>query len=274
MRRCAAPVRSARDADAERSTRATQPGRDVAIDPVRRAAGARQHGDRESIEDGKGRARIVSCRMHPLPPFRSTAARIVALLVFGGTLTTSLTACESITGSKSRHPLQGMYELTTLLDTFSFETSPYMVPGCEGASMYCTLRRPMSDATLGGTMGISGGPGPSGAATARLNGRFCDAYDWQVPSGCARLGPLADRDYPYGSVNITRLPGSDPDSVEIRLGDEGPIDQSMPKIYLFGRRVGRDIVGRVYWARTINRSPPSHRGTFVARLREWNEPVR
>lgn len=205
---------------------------------------------------------------------RSTSASVVALLVLSGTLSTSIIACESITGSSSKRPLEGMYEITTQLDTFSFEVSPYMVPGCEGALMYCTLRRRMTEATLGGLMGISGGSGPSGAATARLNGRFCDAHDWQIPSGCARLGPLTDREYPFGSVSVARQPGGAPDSVEIRLGDEGPIGQKIPKIYLSGRRVGRDIVGRIYWARTINRSPPSHRGTFVARLREWNEPIR
>jgi hypothetical protein len=173
-----------------------------------------------------------------------------------------MAACESITDSP-RHQLAGTYELTTLLDTFTFETSPYMVPGCEGALMYCTLYRPMNEARFDGLLVLSGGAGPTGSATAQTNGRFCEAHDWQIPSGCARLGPATDRDYPYGAVTILTRPGSDADSVEIVLGRESP--GAMPTVRFWGRRSGDDIVGRIYWSLTINRSPPSHRGTFIAR---------
>ncbi len=195
----------------------------------------------------------------------SGTRRRIRLLLTGSILAVLGAGCDSV--AAPQRPLARTYDLTTVLDTFSFETSPYMVPGCEGALMYCTLRRPMTEATLGGLLVLSGESGPTGTATAQTTGRFCEAYDWRVPSGCTTLGPSVDRDYPYGSVSITTWAGNAPDSVVIQLGRAGPIGQDMPTIYLWGRRVGSDIVGRIYWSLTINRSPPSHRGTFIARLR-------
>ena len=179
-------------------------------------------------------------------------------------LAAAIAGCEQITGQE-KHELAGTYEFTAAFDTFSFETSPYMVPGCVQGFLYCTLRRPMTEATLSGVVLLSGPAGPIGDAVAHTSGRFCEASDWRVPSGCAVLGPVTDREYRFGKVTL--LPGSegDPDSVMIDLGRDAPIDQSMATLHLWGHRSGDDIVGTIYWSLTINRSPPSHRGTFIAR---------
>jgi hypothetical protein len=73
--------------------------------------------------------------------------------------TTALAACVLAIGivSNCREPVTGgptviKYDVTTTLDSFSFETGAPSPPDCPNSTLYCTHHRAFSGAELSGTL--------------------------------------------------------------------------------------------------------------------------
>jgi hypothetical protein len=177
----------------------------------------------------------------------------------------ALLGCRDSTGLK---PPAGVYDLTTVLDTVSFETGAPSPPDCPSFTMYCTHYRAFAGGSLGGLISVSDQSGVvfnlSGLTTdGRVSGEFCTAFD--LAAGCTAVGPKTEYTFPTGVFYIDRESAFAPDSVFISLAGPGG---SPAHLYLRGVFVDGDIVGRIYWSLTTNRSPPAHLGSFVARRRD------
>jgi hypothetical protein len=146
----------------------------------------------------------------------------------------------------------GVYDVTTQLRTFSFETSAPSPPDCPYFSLYCTHRRDFDGATLGGTLTVT-----RDSVYGDFRGMFCSA--WSLPDGCSAMTPLAAIDYPYYSATKV-VTGSGPFTLWLGGGFRS-------NVYLSATQSGDSLYGSVSWAQVVYRSPPTHSGTFVAHLR-------
>jgi hypothetical protein len=148
-----------------------------------------------------------------------------------------------------------VYEVATKLDAFTFEIGAGPPPWpCSSSMMYCTIVRPDSLGRLAGTFTtdetVSGTP----TITATMTGQFCSNYDL---TGCLAVGPsftvtfTDPGTYRAAGSAWLRGPGDGSTADVLSLSDITVTPDSM--------------FGKVYWSLSMNRSPPSHQGTFVAR---------
>jgi hypothetical protein len=202
---------------------------------------------------------------------------LVALSVFAAS---AIASCRSTEPSDGLHPLSGTWQVTTSLDSFSYETPAPSPPDCPSFTMYCTHSH--AD-TLGRlaiimTVGISVAPGTQNSiyplylteaeaatiypvAFGTVTGRFCKVTPEQGCTSTTEVGPTP---YPSGGA-VGPLTLTDPSNsvkIVLRLGGA-----DRPLVILRGRLAGDSITGNVWWAAGVTRSPPAHWGTFVARRR-------
>jgi hypothetical protein len=180
---------------------------------------------------------------------RSWALAVGAALVIG---------CE-VTGPRS--PLEGDYDVTTVLDTFSFETAAPSPPDCPAFTLYCTHVRAFSGATLSGVLHITddGRGSDSLKGSGTFSGFMCASVDYAGLTGCTSVKSRTDY---YASSHSTVAPGSL--SLELEAGE---LSDYKPLLSFLGNFAGDSIAGRVYWRAAAGRSPPTHWGRFIARRR-------
>ena len=168
----------------------------------------------------------------------------------------ALVACSADTPAPAEPVANQVYDVTTTLDTFSFETPgvPAQPPDCPISTQYCTHRRAFGGATLTGTLTFA-----SGTVSGNFSGLFCSS--WTTTDGCTAVKPMAPMNYLYYSGDRAITPGSGPYTIWLAQGTLAP------NVYLSAMGSGDSLFGRVAWASSIGRSPPGHTGTFVARLR-------
>lgn len=151
------------------------------------------------------------------------------------------------------------YDVTTTLDSFSFETAAPSPPDCPNFTMYCTHFRAFSGAELSGTLVFD----PSAATsidlapTGTFEGKFCDAIDYKDLTGCTHVAVQPPTAYGVGFWP-PMSPGS---PFNGKVGSSAAVTFS-------GMNAGDSVYGRVSWIQNAGRSPPTHRGTFVARRRK------
>lgn len=144
----------------------------------------------------------------------------------------------------------GVYDVTTRLQTFSFETPAPSPPDCPSYTLYCTHTRAFDGASLTGTLTIT-----RDSVYGNFAGLFCSA--WTL-DGCTAVSAKAPEDYPYYSA----------DKVVAGAGFSTWVGGGQrSNVRLSAMASGDSLYGSVYWAQYVTRSPPAHRGTFVARLR-------
>jgi hypothetical protein len=159
-------------------------------------------------------------------------------------------------------PVEAVYDVTTALDSFSFETGAPSPPDCPSSTLYCTHKRGFSGAELSGTLMLTDSAlkvSGEHVATGAFGGKFCDSIDYVALTGClhVRSIPLTA----YGSGSWQRL-ASDTTFFGILGGDNfGPV------IRFVSTMSGDSLYGTVFWSLTVARSPPTHSGRFVARRR-------
>lgn len=225
---------------------------------------------------------------HPRPPRRPRLAlpQILAAtraVVLAAAL--ALGACDDGVAAVERppsHPLVGTYDFVARFTEFSFEISPSDPQGPQSGGMYCSVQRDPGEARLAGTfvicdtVVIRASPGQAVAQATfhdvrgTFAGRCCETVDAAAPTGCGRMGASTTVEYPPGTVP-TGSPMSDSAAVFVLLQRAA----SSGSVRLQGARFHRDsLYGEVYWAETMNRRPPTCRGTFVARRRTLAADVR
>ena len=171
--------------------------------------------------------------------------------------------------STALRPPAGVYDLTTVLDSVSFETSAPSPPDCPSVgSMYCTHHRAFNGGSLGGVISVSDQTGTAVYASGRLtdaqvSGQFCTSFS--LTAGCDAVGPMTDYTFSTGAYYTKTATAAAPDSVFISLYGPGG---SPARMELRGVYVNGDIVGRIYWSLTTYRSPPAHLGSFVLHRRD------
>ena len=85
----------------------------------------------------------------------------------------------------------GVYDVSTRLLTFSFETAAPSPPDCPGYTLHCTHHRDFDGATLGGTLTVT-----RDSVYGNFEGLFCSA--WTL-AGCSAVQPVAAMDFPFYS---------------------------------------------------------------------------
>jgi hypothetical protein len=97
----------------------------------------------------------------------------------------------------------GVYDMTTQLQTFSFETAAPSPPDCPSQTLYCTHTHAFAGASMTGTLTIA-----RDSVYGNFGGLFCSA--WSL-DGCSAVKSLAAMDYPYySSTKVVTGPGSFP----------------------------------------------------------------
>ena len=174
----------------------------------------------------------------------------------------TLAGCEA-TEPAPRFPMAGTYELTTVLDTFTFEIGHGPIT-C-GRDGYCDRSSADTTGRLTGTFTIvddmdaanTGHP----IVNSEIAGRFCDTKEY-ITYTCTHASELPVTIYPTGDITGPVVWSAVPGDVNALI--QGPASQ---RIYLAGRFDGDSIVGKVYWQLYMERSPPRYSGTFVAKRR-------
>lgn len=165
--------------------------------------------------------------------------------------------------------LVGTWSVSTVLDTFYFETPGDWPPSAECAGpWYCTRRRAAGAATLSGTLTVAapivileypsrGEPGVSGV----FSGLFCDRIDLNGYTGCLHVAPVNSLSLPIGGI-VPAPDFSDSRRFFATVTDTGGF---APRIsFTDAVLAGDSIYGFVSWQMTVNRSPPRYSGRFVA----------
>jgi hypothetical protein len=185
-------------------------------------------------------------------------------------LTAIAVACSDATAPDRRHPLSGTYDVETTLTTFSFETAAPSPPDCTSFTLYCTHVRPATGVPLSGVLVVGDSTVPIDRLTdfrdvhGTFTGRFCDTIDYQTLTGCAHLGESTTIDYPLGTFVVASTYATDTTLV-LTLRTRESLG---PNVMLSGMRFrGDSLTGAITWRMTVNRSPPTFYGTFVARRR-------
>jgi hypothetical protein len=159
--------------------------------------------------------------------------------------------------------MAGTYDLTTVLDTFTFEIGEG--PLTCGGYGYCSRSSADTMGRLSGTFTI-GDPRTSAGnvhpvVNAVIAGRFCDARDY-TNYVCTHASDVAATSYPSGDIEgpvlVAAVPG---DASGVIRGE------ATQRVGLSGVFYGDSIVGRIFWQLIAARSPPSYSGRFVARRR-------
>jgi hypothetical protein len=174
-----------------------------------------------------------------------------------------LAACD-ILGPKGEHT--DVYDVTTTLDKFSFETASPSPPDCPFSptmSLYCTHVRPFAGATLTGVMSIRGS-GDTLIASGEFSGKMCSQIDYTGLTGCTAVSDRTDTYGPYSTSMIHAE--AVPPTIAIRMRVGSGLDYK-PILGFNGTMRGDSISGDVFWSAAPGRSPPTHWGHFVARRR-------
>lgn len=167
----------------------------------------------------------------------------------------ALAACSSDTSAPPDS--NDVFDLQTHFQSFSLETAAPSPPDCPDIyTNYCTHTRPFDGASLVGTIEVTSGRfiGTSDRLSARLGGLFCS--QWAL-TGCITVKAIPTADY-LGYSNGDVGGGF---YIQLRVGAEGEL------VTLRGKASADSLFGTVQWSQSIGRSPPTHQGTFVARLR-------
>lgn len=148
----------------------------------------------------------------------------------------------------------GVYDVTTRMTTFSFETPAPSPPDCPSPTLYCTHVRPFTGASFTGTLTVT-----RDSVYGNFGGLFCNAWS---DIGCTSVLPMPAADYAYYTATKI-LNGAGPFSIALRV----PGSEFNPIAGFSATPDADSLYGTVYWAKYPGRSPPTHRGTFVATLR-------
>ena len=182
-------------------------------------------------------------------------------------------ACNDVEAPRPVNPLVGTWELTTVLDTFSFETAAPSPPDCPGYTMYCTHYRTNTDgAGLSGMLEVS--EQTSGADSAAdlivegdLMSSFCDVIDYQGLTGCTHVSDSKVIHY-TGAISGFTTDGT-MGTVRLAIGEPDPSGFGSRSLRSNDVTVDADsMYGHIFWGNSGGRSPPTYRGTFVAHRRE------
>jgi hypothetical protein len=161
-----------------------------------------------------------------------------------------VTGCRDATAPRV-HPLTGVYDFTTVLDSVSYETSGLL--GCGSDVMYCVKWRADSTGVLSGRFEIADSvgliPALGGVVYGEIHGDVAGLYQGQAVT--ASVGGYANG--PLAMSDAT-------DHVELVF-----TGTSWAGIYLVGTFRGDSLVGQVSWSQEAARHPTTYRGTFVAR---------
>jgi len=173
-----------------------------------------------------------------LSPVRARGLLAAVLVTIG-------MACSDATG-----PAHRTYDITTSLDSFTFETA---CPPSPNGMLYCAYAVPANGlARLSGSVTVS-----DNWANPAFTGAFCDQADRFT--GCSHASPVA-MDSALGAVV-----SDDPLTLIARFS----LGKNHGAIVLDGTSFdGETIRGRVSWT-IVNdvRFPSIHSGTFIARPR-------
>ena len=171
-------------------------------------------------------------------------------------------ACDA-TEPRSRFPMAGTYELTTVLDTLRLEIG-YGPTTC-GSDRYCTRSNADTTGRLSGTFTLGEVADSSIGSYPVLNavivGHFCDSID-HVNHVCTHASDVAPTTYPTGVIIGPVVTSQVPGNVQGNI--RGPASQT---ISLGGTFQGDSIAGSLSWWLTTTRNPTTYTGRFVARRR-------
>ncbi len=148
----------------------------------------------------------------------------------------------------------GVYDVTTRMATFSYETPAPSPPDCPGYTMYCTHVRPFTGAEMTGTLTIT-----RDSVYGMFGGLFCNTWS---DIGCTSVVDMPVTGYAYYTFT-KKLAGPGPFSIALRI--PGAIEN--PVVVFNAAPDADSLYGSVSWSTYPARSPPTHRGTLVARLR-------
>ena len=179
--------------------------------------------------------------------------------------------CYEPTAAAPAQSVVDSYTVTTVLDTFSFETGTPSPPDCPSSFGYCTHQRAFSGATLAGTLTIGANATVSSGvtsfpATSAFSGQFCDVIDYSNLTGCTHVGPIPIESY-QGSLSLGSGFATDSSfSALIQVASSGGLGGAA--VFFRGTMKGDSLFGTVSWSRYVSRSPPTHRGRFTAHRRK------
>lgn len=148
----------------------------------------------------------------------------------------------------------GVYDVTTQMTTFSYETAAPSPPDCPNYTMYCTHFRPFTAASLTGTLTVT-----RDSVYGNFGGLFCNTW---ADAGCTSVMSMPAIDYAYYTATKV-ISGAGPFLIGLRV----PGAILNPVAVLKATPDADSLYGAVYWSKYPARSPPTHSGTFVARLR-------
>ena len=195
-------------------------------------------------------------------------------LPLSGVLLLFAAAChDATTRPRLVSPLVGQWELTTHLDTFTFETAAPSPPDCPNYTVYCTHVRTETDgAYLAGMIEVEDSTSSSDTisttvfAHGTVEARFCDEVDdsYVTAAGCLHVSDLTSIAY---SGTISGVPDSTtPGSLDVVIGEPGDAFGFSITMRSYDATFAADsIYGSIYWGQSGGRSPPTYRGTFVMR---------
>jgi hypothetical protein len=190
-------------------------------------------------------------------PKRALAGTVRSIL-FGIVAVAANTSCNPLGPNES----VDVYDVTTTFDTFFFETAAPSPPDCPftpNMSPYCTHARAFSGATLTGMMSLTAS-GDSLIPAGTFSGKMCSAYDVSAPTGCTAVMERTDEYGPGFSASRIQSDGSTI-NISMRVGSGSDFQ---PLLGLSGKVLGDTIRGTILWSAAPGRSPPTHRGEFVA----------
>lgn len=173
--------------------------------------------------------------------------------------------CTALVPSENDGESVRVYDVTTTLDKFSFETPAPSPPDCPASptmSPYCTHVRPYSDATLSGVMTLEFF-GDSVVPSGTFTGKMCSSIDYAGLTGCTAVKDRSDTYDPAASL-VSHGPNGTSIAIHLQVG---LLTDYKPLISLYGPMTEDSIWGDVIWMAYQSRSPPGHQGRFVARRR-------
>ena len=179
-------------------------------------------------------------------------------------------ACNDVEAPRPVNPLVGTWELTTVLDTFSFETPAPSLPDCPYHTEYCThYRTNTAGAGIAGMLEVSEQtPGADPAADLLVEGdlmaSFCDVIDYQGLTGCTHVSDSKSVHYTGSISGFTT--DSTMGTLHFVIGEPDPTGFGLgQQLRSYAVTVDSDsMYGNIYWGSGGGRSPPTYRGTFVA----------